>query len=483
MHRLLVNKWLHKTRAPRAEQVLVWLIAATLYFAFAASTIYLTSDGKTIATVWPANAVLVALLTLGSAPRWKLVLSAGLVGNLAANWITRGSTSGPLLYSLANGVEVFVAVRLIRADRCEDGLKASTKYFFRFIAVSGAAAPLAGGLIGALTAKFIYEQGFLRALSDWLFSDGLGLIIFTPVFISVFNGDIIACLGTKSVRERLETFFILAFVALVTWLVFFVAVFPALFVLYAPVMLVTFRIGPLGTKMAVMIVAVVGAYATAMGKGPLTMMTGDPVSQAHMFQIALAIIMMTCLPVATALNERSEMAKELLKREQAAQIQASTDALTGVLNRRGFEEAASSVLSDCQNAVTLVAIDVDHFKGFNDQWGHQFGDRVLQHLASVLRQNTRPGDLVGRLGGDEFALLIRTGEYKFAEALCSRIQTKLRSSSLTADETTEVLISISCGLASRKQEDRLESLHQRADEALYVAKSVGRNAIRSSLIA
>lgn len=467
-----------RTRRRGARALGLWLAAATLYGSLAAATIALTSDGSTIATVWPSNAVLVALLLLGPAPRWITVLSAGLFGNLAANWITRGTISGPLLYSLANGVEVVIAVALIRADAPRFAKLREVSRLLRFIAFAGVAAPTASAVLGAATAALVYAQPFEAAFATWLLSDALGLLVFTPVFVSVFNGDVVACFASKTFRKRVESVSLFALTAAVAWVIFFVAALPALFMLFAPVMLVTFRVGPLGTKLAVMIVAVVGAFATAIGTSPVAMVTADPAAQAHLFQAFLAVMLLTCLPVAAEIEERSRLAAELIARERKAVEEAVTDLLTGILNRRGFERAAEALIAEAEARLCYVAIDVDRFKQINDQWGHQFGDDVLQHLGEVLRAQTRPGDLVGRLGGDEFALLLRTSERSKAEAVCARIQAALRAAPIAPDERTELMISISCGAADLVRGDRLEDVYRRADAALYSAKRAGRNTVR-----
>lgn len=461
-----------------AEVSALWLAAATLYFVLATATIHLTSDGSSIATVWPANAVLVALLLSGPRPRWMVVLSAGLVGNLAANWITRSTISGPLLYSLANGLEVVVAVKLMRAEiGVLAGLR-STGNLLRFIAVAGIAAPMISGLVGAGTAALIYAQPFGKAAVTWVLSDALGLLVFTPIFSSIFDGDLVRCLAGKGVRRRLEALALLGTTAVVAWLVFFVAALPALFVLYAPVMLVTFRVGPLGTKMAVMIIAVIGAYATDVGAGPLTMMTADPEMQAHLFQASLAIMLLTCLPVAAEIDERNRLVAELADAQRQAAEEALTDALTGVLNRRGFERAAAAILSGDTTTLYCIAIDIDRFKPINDRWGHHFGDTVLQRVAEVLRSVTRPSDLVGRLGGDEFALIVRMDDQRSIEALCARLQAALRLSPVSPDAQTSVIIGVSCGAAAAARSDRFDDVHRRADLALYTAKQAGRNTYR-----
>jgi diguanylate cyclase (GGDEF)-like protein len=377
-------------------------------------------------------------------------------------------------------MEVVTAVLLTRSGSAGAEPLHTTGKLFRFVAVAGVAAPLAGGLVGAATAQIVYGQAFAKALSTGLGSDGLGLLVFTPVFLSVFNGEIVQFFSTKSGAQKIELIFYLILTAAICWMVFYVATVPLLIMIYPPVMLITFRIGSLGTKVAVMLIAIVGACATARGYGPVTMVSSDPVVQAQMFQVALAIIMLTCLPVAAEVGERNRLAARLLVREREASKLAETDALTVILNRRGFEQKAQEMVGKFEHNLTLVAIDIDRFKGINDRWGHQLGDLVLQHVASVLRISTRPGDLVGRLGGDEFLLLLRTGELKLAESICVRIQAELRSAPILVNAKTELLVSVSCGLAPVNRGDRIEDVYERADRALYDAKFAGRNAIRSA---
>ena len=469
-----------RERRDGAEPSTIWLLAALLYFLLAASTIHLTSDGRTIATVWPANAVLVAFLLLGRLPRWKLILSAGLAGNLAANWLTRGTISGPLLYSIANGVEVAVAVALIRSNLGRFDLLRSTSVLFRFLFAAGLVAPALSALLGGLTAALVYNQAFQSAFATWFISDSLGLLVFTPVLRAILGGQVTLCFASKSPKKRVEAALMMMMTTASAYAVFYVASFPALFLLYAPIMVVTFRVGPLGTKMAVMVVAVIGAIATATGHGPIVMTTADPVDQAYLFQASLAVMLLTCLPVAAEVSERNRLTAELAGRAQEAVVDATTDTLTGILNRRGFERAVTTLLAQTIDPVCCVAIDVDRFKGINDRWGHQFGDEVLKHLASVLRSNTRPGDVVGRLGGDEFMMILRVGNHEAGETVCARIQNTLRQAPLSPDDQTKLMVSISCGVAPAVSGETFAATVKRADQALYEAKNGGRNTFRSA---
>ena len=451
-----------------------WVLAASLYFLLAASTVDLTSNGRTIATVWPANAVLVAFLWLDRRPRWSAIISAGVVANIAANWLTRGTIAGPLLYSLANVVEVVLAVTLARSrDGTADALQ-STRGLLRFFWAAGVVAPLVSAVVGAGVASGVFAQPFGTAFTTWYLSDALGLLVFTPVFMAVFSGELAGCFRDRDWWDRTQALGVLAIVAATATAIFFVAALPFLYLLYAPVMLATFRIGSLGTKMAVMIIALIGAVATAAGHGPVVMITADPVRQALLFQIFLAVVLLSCLPVAAGISEQRRLARELAQRERESWMASITDPLTGLLNRRGLSLRADETLSNGGGGICCVAIDVDRFKDLNDRWGHAFGDAVLCHLATTMNEHTRPGDLVVRLGGDEFVLLLRVEERRLGELVCARIEAALRQHPLSPNGQVRVLVGISSGIAMAEPGDRFDDLFARADAALYAMKRMRR---------
>ncbi len=166
---------------PRLENCLVGLIS----FMLATCTIYLTSDGRDIAAVWPANAVLLAAL-LDRRPGTEIeVFVAGFLANLAANAVMRGPSFGLPLYGLFNLVEIGVAARLLRPALANDGLLGAPSVVGRFIVVCGFVAPALSGIGGAATAYLAFGQDFWGSFVSWILSDSLGLLILTPFFYRV----------------------------------------------------------------------------------------------------------------------------------------------------------------------------------------------------------------------------------------------------------------------------------------------------------
>lgn len=156
---------------------------------------------------------------------------------------------------------------------------------------------------------------------------------------------------------------------------------------------------------------------------------------------------------------------------------ADNDSLTGVLNRRAWSEAAEALLEESVGRpVALLFLDLDRFKLLNDQQGHRAGDHALIEVAEALRAELRPTDLLGRYGGEEFIAMldgvVQEQAMQVATRLCRRVHR------LEIPVNQEFMLSISIGVAMRNSSDTVETLIERADQAMYQAKVSGRNQAR-----
>ena len=170
---------------------------------------------------------------------------------------------------------------------------------------------------------------------------------------------------------------------------------------------------------------------------------------------------------------------ELSKANEKLTQLASTDSLTGVLNRRAFMESAQSVFDLAQRyrrPLSLLMIDVDHFKRINDTFGHQSGDLVLIRLSEMMNKCLRGTDIIGRVGGEEFAVILpETGPEQTVQ-LAERLLTSVRGEAVEVEQTTKVNITVSIGFATVPPlASDVDSVMQEADRALYTAKSKGRD--------
>lgn len=164
-----------------------------------------------------------------------------------------------------------------------------------------------------------------------------------------------------------------------------------------------------------------------------------------------------------------------LERAQAA---ATIDSLTNVFNRHAFTRLLDQALAKSAQGLALVMLDIDHFKQFNDQYGHPLGDRVLQHVGQLLRDLLPAQGIAARYGGEEFCVILRDCfDLETASTFAEQLRVKIQSLRVKVRSTDKVLDSItaSFGIALAETGDTFESLVTRADDALYQAKRNGRN--------
>ena len=164
----------------------------------------------------------------------------------------------------------------------------------------------------------------------------------------------------------------------------------------------------------------------------------------------------------------------------ALQGQASTDARTGLANTRAFDQLLEDALSARRDdeTVAVLMLDLDHFKDFNDRYGHPSGDEALRTFADILRSCLREGDVAARYGGEEFAVALPGVDEDTALAVAERIRSRTESTliSLAPGITDRISVSIGIASAPHQAHDRI-TLLRLADEALYRAKQAGRNRV------
>ncbi len=174
-------------------------------------------------------------------------------------------------------------------------------------------------------------------------------------------------------------------------------------------------------------------------------------------------------------------------REHLEQVRrdAMTDALTNLANRKAFDETLERACAEAAGSrepLTLAVLDIDHFKRFNDTWGHQTGDQVLRYVASVLGRVCGPPRTAARYGGEEFAIIFPGEKAAAVDATLNAIRKEIGSRSLRRRSTEDDLgaVTISAGYAQMRAGDTASSLLERADSALYASKRGGRNRVTAA---
>jgi two-component system cell cycle response regulator len=168
--------------------------------------------------------------------------------------------------------------------------------------------------------------------------------------------------------------------------------------------------------------------------------------------------------------------------ERQLRLKTQTDILTGMASREYLFEVLGDALAAVShegNPICLVMADLDHFKGVNDQHGHLVGDAVLRDVAGRIRSAVRDFDVVGRYGGEEFAVVLRNTPMPLARQITERIRERVAASPIHVNSMS-IPMTISLGLARACPDEHLDSLIDRADQAMYAAKQAGRNCVMAA---
>lgn len=163
---------------------------------------------------------------------------------------------------------------------------------------------------------------------------------------------------------------------------------------------------------------------------------------------------------------------------ESLKLSAMFDPLTGALNRRGLHGELGSLPDRGDAELSVIAIDLDHFKTINDHHGHDAGDRVLQRFSDIVRASLRDDELFARMGGEEFAVVTRSRPLEAARQLAERLRMQMQRLEFSPPTGRPFRVTISLGVASRQERGQtFADLMRCADEALYAAKHQGRNRV------
>jgi diguanylate cyclase len=165
---------------------------------------------------------------------------------------------------------------------------------------------------------------------------------------------------------------------------------------------------------------------------------------------------------------------------KVAEERSNTDALTGLANRRSMDEffrSAQITAMEKGEPLSIFMIDIDHFKKFNDTFGHQVGDQVLRLVAKVLEDNVREGDLAARYGGEELIAVLPGADLEVCAGVAERIRRRISEARLTRRTTGKEIssVTVSIGVAQFRMAESAEAIIERCDRGLYQAKRSGRN--------
>jgi len=476
----------------------VFVVLPLLHFASVKLTFLCAFSPENEVVVWLPNAVLLAALLRFRGDRAWLMAALTFTSDLIANLPVFPPLQAALL-SGCNLTEVVLTYALMRRAGASPGLER-----LKDLAAFVVAGPAFGALCASLLAGLVL--GTLPKVSApypalvllWWFGDALGLLIYTPLLLALLRPPSPTVSGAALRRiGPIDVLLLVATVALAA-LIYSgqaerIGGLPLTPTLLLPSMLfMAARFGMRWTTVAVAVIALATSWAQTTGHRPFG--NGSPhelILRTQEFILTLSII---GLGFAVLFSEQQALTRGLedkvRERTQALEESNSklgalsaTDGLTGIANRRRFDEALQEEWAHARRArlpLALALLDVDLFKHYNDHYGHQLGDDCLRLIARVLSANVRrAGDLVARYGGEEFALIAPAADEASALAMARSICAALQELGHVHPLSPHGVVTASIGVAVMVPGDGElpERLIELADRALYQAKEQGRNRV------
>jgi diguanylate cyclase (GGDEF)-like protein len=449
-----------------------------IYFAADITLNKLTfSQGWTI--FWPLNGVTIALLLMRARSDWFWMLLGVAVGTgigeLPDNPV--GMEVWQRIFSLS---EVLLSACLLpRFSTLEDWLRIP-HVFPRFLAAL-ILGPAVSGIFAAILFHRVLGVPYLLAFNNWATADALGIAITMPLALSLRSPQM-RRLFERSALPRTLAVLALAVVSAVP--IFSVGRYPLLFLLYPVLLLVDSQLAFSGSAIAVPAVCLISLYLATHSRGPFGVWPSDLiVGRDQALQIYLGFHIVALFPASILLMERRRMAEELRDHNVRLSVLAAVDALTGIANRRSFDERITDEWARAtrlRTPLALLMIDIDSFKQFNDLYGHDGGDRCLQAVAGVLAKLVdAPQNLLARIGGEEFAVLLPNTRIEEAQQLAERIRAEVLHLAIDhlGNSWRRVTVSVGCAAVTPSHGKGQVRLLRLADAALYQAKQEGRNCV------
>ncbi len=447
------------------------------------ASIRLSLAVETVSCIWISNGIISAFVV--TAPRrWKILFfAAGQLVNLSADLAFGNSFPQAGWFTVCTAAEVLVTLLALRhfSQRAQ---VASRRSLIRMALFGVFLGPLVCATLAAPLARVIEGRPLLDAMRIWFMSDAIGAAATLPLmlFLLTLDDRTVGRWRAHAADIARASFLVVATVA-----IFWQTRYPLIFMLFPPLVVTLFRFRLAGAVYGSSFVVMVAAAFTAEGHGPFAPSPGAaPAEGVMLFQLFGLIVFASCIPLGFAIEERHLLEGNLKKANRKLADLALLDPLTGVRNRRFFDATLESEWSRaCHDgsALSLLFLDIDFFKLFNDTYGHQMGDECLRLVAEILIRSVRYlVDTVTRYGGEEFVILLPATNADSARAIADRILAEILELRVPHVESPFRFITASLGVATvwPPSDGDPKSLLRLADSALYTAKQRGRHRIETT---
>jgi diguanylate cyclase (GGDEF)-like protein len=443
----------------------------------------LTRTPEVADIIWPANGLLLAFLLRLPRRSWLAYVSASIVANVIAHSYFHFPLSQSILFSAGNTVEVLVAASLLSNSDATKPDLARAGTLIRFVLFGVLLAPLSSSALIALVTYIEKIPTSIVSATTWFIGDMMGIAVVTPLVLALDKAETVELFRPG---KRVETIAILTGLGVLSSVVFAMDGLPIDFMLIPALLLAIFRLGSSGSAIGIILITGPAVYMTERNHGAFALVrAGMFIHSIFILQCFLCVALILLYSVNSALKERDRLQEAVTAAFFEADANAGLDHMTGLANRRAFDK---QLTREWQRAfrehlsLSLLMIDVDRFKLYNDHYGHVSGDECLRRVASILAQSAlRATDLVARYGGEEFAILLPGASSSMAALLAERIRQSVIDARLPHAADPQGIVTISAGVATVQPSNDIEAatLVDRADRALYEAKNRGRDRVES----
>jgi diguanylate cyclase (GGDEF)-like protein len=448
--------------------------------------IVLSRQSEGVATIWFTNGILFAIVVTRPRSVWVRYFLIGFLADTFADVIYGDPFRLSIGIAVANSVEVITSCLILTRWFGHPFNLSKRRPLLGFLGVAVIGATALTSAIGASwTLLFVKAGPWLTLFRTWYLGDILGMAIIAPLVFILQRPGFFSMLHSRSLAK---TLLLIAVPAIATTLVFNHSADPLIFFIFPALLLVVFRLGFPGTVLAIFVVACISIGFTVAGRGPLMLIVSSTMLHRIVVeQIFLAVALFTTFPVAALLEEREALELSLQKSEHRYRELANADALTGLGNRRGFDEQLEAEWRRAIRAhepMAILLMDVDLFKSYNDIYGHIGGDECLRSIAGVIAGSLhRISDRASRFGGEEFAVILPNTELSGALIVAENIRQAVAAMNLPHPHNPHGHQTISIGVAATipTQEESALSLLTQSDHALYRAKDLGRNRVEAAI--
>ena len=471
------------------------LLLSFAYIFLGIISIEYTTMSSGVAIAWLPNSVLLAFFLLKNIKEWKYYIPFFIISEIIVDYPVF-TVLQALQFSFINIFETAVSALLIKKMTRTTNLSFSnTKYIIVFFLVALNIMPSISAILGATvyTTQIIENSTFFEFWRIWYFGNSVGILLLTPIIVITYEKFDLLKEYFLNIKNIITIIFAVSLAIVLFSYNNQMTTLPTTPLIFILILLwIVYKQGILASLILALMFSIITMHFTINSIGPFVIFSQrETTIFLQEFVVILTIIPLFIGALLFEVKESNkklkklnnileekvrEKTKILLESNEKLTLLASKDALTNIYNRRMLNEY---ILQETKKSkrhkidLSLILLDIDHFKDINDKYGHKIGDEVLIEISSLLSRNIRQSDIFGRWGGEEFIILLPQTNIKNAYEVAESLRKKIEKHYF--DKVGKTTISL--GVSMYDPKDDILDFIENADSAMYKAKYNGRNKV------